>query len=98
MAEEATKKAPADKTNWADMDHDDDDDQEIGVQGGAKDQEKNEEEKKEGANAGTGSGEQQTAAEGGEKPAYNKRPRKDYGDKYDPNYKKKIWSKGGYNK
>jgi len=98
MAEEATKKAvPADnKTNWADMDHDDDDDQEIGVQGssGANAQDKNEEEKKE-----VPAGEQQAATgEGGDKPAYNKRQRKDYGDKYDPNYKKKMWSKGGFNK
>ena len=97
MAEEATTKQqqkPADKTNWADMDNDEDDDQEIGVQGGATTaaEAKNEEEKKEGGAAAT-----EGNAEGAEGKAqgYNKRPRKDYGDKYDPNYKKKIWSKGG---
>jgi hypothetical protein len=96
MAEEATKQKPADKTNWADMDNDEDDDQEIGVQGGATNEAKTEEEKKEG---GAATEENAEGAEG-KTHGYSKRPRKDYGDKYDPNYKKKIWSKGGaqYNK
>ena len=90
MAEEATKK-PADNKNWADMDNDEEEEQEIGVQGGAADKtESKEEEKKEAAAATQGTEEGDKQAKG-----YGKRPRKDYGDKYDPNYKKKIWSKGG---
>ena len=93
MAEEATKQQkPADNKNWADMDNDEDEEQEIGVQGvPASTTESKEEEKKEAASATA------TTEEGGDKQAkgYGKRPRKDYGDKYDPNYKKKIWSKGG---
>ena len=93
MAEEATKQQkPADKNNWADLENDEDDDQEIGIQGAsttATEAKGTEEEKKEGA-SGEGKGE---GAEG-KAQGYSKRPRKDYGDKYDPNYKKKIWSKG----
>lgn len=86
MAEEATKQQkPADNKNWADMDNDEEDEQEIGVQGATT--ESKEEEKKEVGAQGTDEGDKQKG--------YGKRPRKDYGDKYDPNYKKKIWSKGG---
>lgn len=89
MAEEATKQQqkPADNKNWADMDNDEEDEQEIGVQGATA--ESKEEEKKEVGAQGTDEGDKQGAK------GYGKRPRKDYGDKYDPNYKKKIWSKGG---
>lgn len=88
MAEEATKQQkPADNKNWADMDNDEEEEQEIGVQGGANTESK-EEEKKEAAASTQGAVE-------GDKHGKGKRPRKDYGDKYDPNYKKKIWSKGG---
>ena len=92
MAEEATKQQkPADNKNWADMDNDEEEEQEIGVQGGATttaNTESKEEEKKEAAASTTEEGDKQAKG-------YGKRPRKDYGDKYDPNYKKKIWSKGG---
>jgi hypothetical protein len=94
MAEEATKQQkPADNKNWADMDNDEEEEQEIGVQGAtttaAANTESKEEEKKETSAATTEEGDKQGAK------GYGKRPRKDYGDKYDPNYKKKIWSKGG---
>jgi hypothetical protein len=67
--------------NWADMDHEGEDDQEIGVQGEAK-PEAEETKKEEGA-------QQQQE---GQRPYPRKK--KDYGDKYDPNYKKKQWRKG----
>ncbi len=88
MAEEATKQKPAENKNWADMDNDEEEEQEIGVQGATT--ESKEEEKKEVSGAAQGTEEGDKQAKG-----YSKRPRKDYGDKYDPNYKKKIWSKGG---
>jgi hypothetical protein len=93
MAE--TEKKPADPTNWADMDHEgEEEDQEIGLQqketpvaeGGAA------EESKEGAV-------EAQSQEGGVGAAANKdgkypRKKKDYGDKYNPNYKKGAWRKG----
>ena len=80
----AEVKKAADQANWADMEHEDEDDQEIGLQ-----QKQPEavagEEQKEGAAEGT-------PAEGESK--YPPRKRKDYGDKYNPNYKKGPWRKG----
>lgn len=83
----AESKKPADQTNWADMDHEEEEDQEIGVQqeGGAA-----AEEKKEGGAEGA----TQAAEEGKEGKPYPPRKRKDYGDKYNPNYKKGPWRKG----
>lgn len=67
------------------MDNEDDEnDQEIGHQG-KKEDAAAEEETKVAATEGT-------TAEGGE--GRPQRKRKDYGDKYDPNYKKKQWLKG----
>jgi len=66
--------------NWADMDHEGEDDQEIGVQGEAKPEA--EETKKE----------ESSQQQDGQRPYQRKK--KDYGDKYDPNYKKKQWRKG----
>jgi hypothetical protein len=73
---------PADKQNWADMEHDEEDEHEdIGlaskVPEAAPAKVEGEEEKKEEPQ--------------GEKP---QRKRKDYGDAYDPNYNKKKWRKG----
>ena len=91
MAEEATKQQkPAENKNWADMDNDEEEEQEIGVQGTATTADNKEEEKKEAVAGATTEGEGDKQAKG-----YKQRQRKDYGDKYDPNYKKKIWSKGG---
>jgi hypothetical protein len=67
--------------NWADLDHEGEDDQEIGVQGETKPTQEPEETKKE-----------EPAQQEGQRPYQRKR--KDYGDKYDPNYKKKQWRKG----
>lgn len=84
---------PVDATNWADMgDNEEDDDQEIGVQQPTTTAAANQEEQKEGATPAEGGDAAQTTAEGG-KPY---RKKKDYGDKYNPNYRKERgpWRKG----
>ena len=83
MAETDPKKRAA---NWADMDNEEggDDDQEIGIQGGAPQTTAATEEQK------------NESPEGGEQQERQPRKKKDYGDKYDPNYhkKKNHWRKG----
>ncbi len=95
MAEATATKKQAEPTNWADMEHEEEDDQEIGIQ--AKQPATQEgtaaaEENKEGAGEAT----QATEGDGqGKDGKYPPRKKRDYGDKYDPNYKKKgPWRKG----
>lgn len=78
------------------MEHEEEEDQEIGVQ--SKQQPTGEgaatEEQKEGQEEG---GAAQTAEEGKTEGKQYPRKRRDYGDKYNPNYKKGPWRKGQYN-
>ena len=81
---------PAASQNWADMEHEEDDDQEIGVQG-ATSSTTEETKKTEGESSA-----QEKTTEGGEEGKQYPRKRKDYGDAYNPNYKKGPWRKGQY--
>jgi hypothetical protein len=87
--EAAKQEKPSATQNWADMEHEDEEDTEIGVQGA-------EEKKTEATQEAAATQEPTQATEGAEgKKPY--RQRKDYGDKYDPNYrqnKKGPWRKG----
>jgi len=98
MADSTTAKKPVDYTNWAEMEHEEEeDDQEIGIQqkGAAQEGGAGAEESKEAT--GDGAGAEGQTAEGGDDAGkdgkYPPRKRKDYGDKYDPNYKKGPWRK-----
>lgn len=87
-----TAKKPVDSTNWAEMEHEEEeDDQEIGIQQQPATQEGGAEENKvqEGGAAETTEGGEGAGKDG----KYPARKRKDYGDKYDPNYKKGPWRK-----
>jgi len=79
------------------MDNEEDDDQEIGIQQENKAGTANADQEETKGEAGASqSGTNEEGAEGGNKPAYPKRQRKDYGAAYDPNYKNKRgpWRKG----
>ena len=93
MADAKVEKKPAEQTNWADMHHDEEeDDQEIGLEQPKAAAAEGEEQKEAGAAEGQ--------AEGGDAANKDKqypRKRKDYGDKYNPNYKKGPWRKGQWN-
>jgi hypothetical protein len=96
MADSTTAKKPVDSTNWAEMDHEEEeDDQEIGIQqkGATQEGGAGAEENKETTGDAAGEGQTEGGDGAGKDGKYPPRKRKDYGDKYDPNYKKGPWRK-----